>query len=91
MRARRKGQPKDTGAFQVPGLRTHGQRGRPRRTEYPPLGWDRLRAGGAPVTGRGGNNEAGAFFMEGLVETAYDPLIMQWNYHGVHYIGSYVA
>ena len=28
--------------------------------------------------------DAGAFFMEGLVETAYDPSIMQWNGHGVH-------
>ena len=50
------------------------------------LGLNRLLAGGAPVTGRGGDNEAGAFFMECLVETAYDPSIMQWNHHGVHRI-----
>ena len=43
------------------------------------LGLNRFWAGGAPVTGRGEDNEAGAFFMEGLVETAYDPPIMQWK------------
>ena len=46
------------------------------------LGLNRLLAGGAPVTGRGGDNEAGAFFMECLVETADDPSTMSWNYRG---------
>ena len=46
------------------------------------LGLNRLLAGGAPVTGRGGDNEAGAFFFECLVETASDPSTMQWNYRG---------
>ena len=46
------------------------------------LGLNRLLAGGAPVTGRGEDNEAGAFFMECLVETADDPSTMQWNYRG---------
>ena len=46
------------------------------------LGLNRLLAGGAPVTGRGGDNEAGAFFMECLVDTASDPSTMQWNYRG---------
>ena len=46
------------------------------------LGLNRLLAGGAPVTGRGGDNEAGAFFFECLVETADDPSTMQWNYRG---------
>ena len=44
------------------------------------LGLNRLLAGGAPVTGRGEDNEAGAFFMECLVETVNDPSTMQWNY-----------
>ena len=44
------------------------------------LGLNRLLAGGAPVTGRGEDNETGAFFMECLVETANDPSTMQWNY-----------
>ena len=43
------------------------------------LGLNRLLAGGAPVTGRGEDNEAGAFFMECLVETANDPSTMPWN------------
>ena len=43
---------------------------------------EKLWAGGAPVTGRGGDNEAGAFFMEMLVDTANDPSTMQWNYRG---------
>ncbi len=46
------------------------------------LGYQQLLAGGAPVTGRGGDNEAGAFFMECLVDTADDPSTMQWNYRG---------
>ena len=46
------------------------------------LGLNRLLAGGAPVTGRGGDNEAEAFFMEMLVETASDPSTMSWNYRG---------
>ena len=46
------------------------------------LGLEKLWAGGAPVTGRGGDNEAGAFFMECLVETANDPSTMSWNYRG---------
>ena len=47
------------------------------------LGYEQLLAGGAPVTGRGGDNEAGAFFMECLVETAYDPSkTTTWNYRG---------
>ena len=46
------------------------------------LGLEKLLAGGAPVTGRGGDNEAGAFFMECLVDTADDPSTMQWNYRG---------
>ena len=46
------------------------------------LGLNRLLAGGAPVTGRGGDNEAGVFFMECLVETASDPSTMSWNYRG---------
>ena len=46
------------------------------------LGLNRLLAGGAPVTGRGEDNEAGAFFMECLVETANDPSTMSWNYRG---------
>ena len=46
------------------------------------LGLNRLLAGGAPVTGRGGDNEAEAFFMECLVETASDPSTMSWNYRG---------
>ena len=46
------------------------------------LGLEKLLAGGAPVTGRGGDNEAGAFFMECLVETANDPSTMSWNYRG---------
>ena len=46
------------------------------------LGLEKLLAGGAPVTGRGGDNEAGAFFYECLVETAGDPSTMQWNYRG---------
>ena len=46
------------------------------------LGLNRLLAGGTPVTGRGGDNEAGAFFYECLVETADDPSTMQWNYRG---------
>ena len=46
------------------------------------LGLNRLLAGGAPVTGRGEDNEAGAFFMECLVETANDPSTMPWNYRG---------
>ena len=44
------------------------------------LGLNRLLAGGAPVTGRGEDNEAGAFFMECLVDTVNDPSTMQWNY-----------
>ena len=44
------------------------------------LGLNRLLAGGAPVTGRGEDNEAGAFFMECLVETANDPSTMPWNH-----------
>ena len=44
------------------------------------LGLEKLMAGGAPVTGRGEDNEAGAFFMECLVETVNDPSTMQWNY-----------
>ena len=44
------------------------------------LGLNRLLAGGAPVTGRGEDNEAGAFFMEMLVDTVNDPSTMQWNY-----------
>ena len=46
------------------------------------LGLEKLLAGGAPVTGRGGDNEAGAFFYECLVDTADDPSTMQWNYRG---------
>ena len=46
------------------------------------LGLEKLWAGGAPVTGRGEDNEAGAFFMECLVETANDPSTMSWNYRG---------
>ncbi len=46
------------------------------------LGLNRLLAGGAPVTGRGGDNEAGAFFMECLAETANDSSTMSWNYRG---------
>ena len=46
------------------------------------LGLNRLLAGGAPVTGRGEDNEAGAFFMECLVDTVSDPSTMQWNYRG---------
>ena len=46
------------------------------------LGLEKLLAGGAPVTGRGGDNEAGAFFMERLVETANNPSMMSWNYRG---------
>ncbi|MCY3853440.1 MAG: transposase [Gammaproteobacteria bacterium] len=46
------------------------------------LGLNRLLAGGAPVTGRGEDNEAGAFFMECLVDTVSDPSTMQWNYQG---------
>ena len=46
------------------------------------LGLEKLLAGGAPVTGRGGDNEAGAFFMECLAETANDPSTMSWNYRG---------
>ena len=46
------------------------------------LGLEKLLAGGAPVTGRGEDNEAGAFFMECLVETANDPSTMSWNYRG---------
>ena len=44
------------------------------------LGLNRLLAGGAPMTGRGEDNEAGAFFMECLVETANDPPTMPWNH-----------
>ena len=44
------------------------------------LGLNRLLAGGAPVTGRGEDNETGAFFMECLVDTVNDPSTMQWNY-----------
>ncbi len=44
------------------------------------LGLEKLLAGGAPVTGRGEDNEAGAFFMECLVDTVNDPSTMQWNY-----------
>ena len=41
------------------------------RAKYSEFGLgDRLLAGGAPVTGRGGDNEAGAFFYECLVDTA---------------------
>ena len=46
------------------------------------LGLNRLLAGGAPVTGRGEDNEAGVFFMECLVETVNDPSTMRWNYRG---------
>lgn len=46
------------------------------------LGLNRLLAGGAPVTGRGEDNEAGAFFMECLVDTVSDPSTMSWNYRG---------
>ena len=49
------------------------------------LGLKKLLAGGTPVTGRGEDNEAGAFFMECyfmkcLVDTVNDPSTMQWNY-----------
>ena len=49
------------------------------------LGLKKLLAGGVPVTGRGEDNEAGAFFMECyfmkcLVDTVNDPSTMQWNY-----------
>lgn len=44
------------------------------------LGLNRLLAGGAPVAGRGEDNEAGAFFMECLVDTVNDPSTMQWNH-----------
>ena len=46
------------------------------------LGLGKIWAGGAPMTGRGGDNEAGAFFMECLVETANDPSTRSWNYRG---------
>ena len=46
------------------------------------LGLNRSLAGGTPVTGRGGDNETGAFFYECLVETADDPSTLSWNYRG---------
>ena len=46
------------------------------------LGLNRLLAGGAPVAGRGGDDEAEAFFPECRVETAGDPSTMPWNDRG---------